>query len=127
MNTADSNGTIHIPNRAGRHTACRTYIKPRWKETDTPVTCAVCRASTVYAESLLAQLGCKLLNSHLCDVWRIEVLSGVPEVIVEKPRDEVLAWCEKRIESRKSHKNKALRISSGGASAWSDGMRATKI
>lgn len=122
MNITDSNGTIHIPNRAGRHTACRTYIKPSWKEADAPVTCAVCRASTVYAESLLAQLGCKLLNSHLCAVWQINVIA---HVIIEMPRANVLAWCERRIVSRKSHVGKCLRGSGGTRSNWADGPRST--
>ena len=124
MNVADNNGTTHIPNRAGRHTACRTYIKPAWQSTDAPITCDVCRASTVYAESLLAQLGCRLVNNHLCDVWQIEVAPGA---IVEIPRADVLAWCARRIESRKAHKNKALAYCSGPGSNSGLPTRAEKI
>ena len=124
MSIVDSNGTIHIPNRTGRHTACRTYIKPHWQPTDAPVTCAVCRASTVYAESLITQLGSRLVNSHVAAMWQIEVVAGV---IIEKPRDEVLAWCERRIESRKTHVNKALAYCGGPGSNSGLPARATKV
>jgi len=115
MNIVATNGSVHAA--AGeKRTKCSAKIRSAWQPTDAPLTCQRCQLLTVDQSivspaiaAMLSQLDCSIADELLV----IQVLPDVSGAVVTVRKADLRAWCEKRIEARKSHVNKCLRGGSG--------------
>jgi hypothetical protein len=138
MNVITTTGSVHMAASA-KNTKCHAHIGALWQPTDAPLTCRLCQAKaarqpfsgmrapevitlldwfdrviTQYQHDqvvtkLLHQLNCRIADELLV----IQLMPDKPDVTVTIRKSELTAWCERRIESRKTHTNKALRGGSG--------------
>ncbi len=128
IHIAASNGTVH--RCTGNRTACKVRIGACWQPTNEPLTCVRCGAElpqpapsapeSVEAEpqSMTIAEMLSALYAHITvygDMLTIQVIPDMPEATVEVPYADLRTWCERRITSRKTHKNRGVSYSGGGA------------